>query len=173
MSTVTLFSDDDPGYLAWLADHPDGYVINIARSRSVAAARVHRAGCRTIRGENPVGGGWTRQYVKKCADQLAELEQWAIHEVGQHIPPCGACHPHGVAAQPTSVKKVNQTFGSPLPDGGCEVRGPTADRPVVEAWADDYIRFERRPAWQERLRTEIRDGCGRLEPSAGQVLQAT
>jgi hypothetical protein len=31
----------DAGYLAWLAVHPDGYVINIARSHSTTAARVH------------------------------------------------------------------------------------------------------------------------------------
>lgn len=37
------FGDDDDGYLAWLAAHPDGYVINIGRSHSATAARVHRA----------------------------------------------------------------------------------------------------------------------------------
>ncbi len=40
------FRDDDAGYLAWLAAHPDGYVINIARSQSATEARVHHAGCR-------------------------------------------------------------------------------------------------------------------------------
>lgn len=44
---------------------------------------------------------------------------------------------------------------------------------VVEAWADAYIRFEGRPAWQEQLRNEIRSACGQLEPSAEQVLHAT
>jgi hypothetical protein len=45
----------------------------------------------------------------------------------------------------------------------------------VEAWADDYIYYERqrRPAWQENLLTELRARCGQLEPSAGQVLHAT
>jgi hypothetical protein len=33
----------DAGYLAWLAVHPDGYVINIARSHGTTAARVHVA----------------------------------------------------------------------------------------------------------------------------------
>jgi hypothetical protein len=50
------FRDDDTGYLAWLSTHPDGYVINIARSHSVTEARVHRAGCRTISGKIPAGG---------------------------------------------------------------------------------------------------------------------
>jgi hypothetical protein len=34
------FRDDDVGYLAWLAAHPDGYVINIARSQNATEARV-------------------------------------------------------------------------------------------------------------------------------------
>ena len=29
--SVREFRDDDAGYLDWLATHPDGYVINIAR----------------------------------------------------------------------------------------------------------------------------------------------
>jgi hypothetical protein len=62
---------------------------------------------------------------------------------------------------------------APVPEGRCEIHGPAADSAVVEAWADDYIRFERRPAWQEHLRNEIRTRCRQLEPSAGQVLHAT
>ena len=58
------FRDDDAGYLAWLAAHPDGYVINIARSPSATEARVHHAGCRTISGQIPRGGAWTGPYVK-------------------------------------------------------------------------------------------------------------
>jgi hypothetical protein len=53
------FRDDDAGYLAWLATHPDGYVINIARGHSATQARVHHAGCGTISGQNPSGGPWT------------------------------------------------------------------------------------------------------------------
>ena len=46
--SVREFRDDDAGYRAWIAAHPDGYVINIARSHSATEARVHHAGCRTI-----------------------------------------------------------------------------------------------------------------------------
>ncbi|WP_461480040.1 hypothetical protein [Mycobacterium sp. HUMS_1102779] len=87
------FRDDDVGYLAWLAAHPNGYVINIARSHSKSAARVHHAGCRTISGQNPHKGPWTGPYVKVCAEQLADLEQWATDNVREPIPLCGICHP--------------------------------------------------------------------------------
>jgi hypothetical protein len=91
--TMREFRDDDAGYLAWLAAHPDGYVINIARRYYLSTARVHHARCRTISGQNPRGGAWTGPYVKVCAEHLAELGQWAINQVGEPIPPCGSCHP--------------------------------------------------------------------------------
>jgi hypothetical protein len=143
------FRDDDAGYLAWLAAHPGGYVINIARSHNATEARVHHAGCRTISGENPVGGAWTGPYVKVCAEHLAELEQWAIDQVGEPIPPCGTCHPARDAVQPTSTNRTEQAVAPPVPEGRSEIHGPAAGSSVVEAWADDYIRFEHRPVWQE------------------------
>ena len=87
------FRDDDSGYLAWLAAHPDGYVINIARGHNAADARVHHAGCRTISGQIPRGNTWTGPYVKICAERLAELEQWAVAQVNRPIRRCGTCLP--------------------------------------------------------------------------------
>lgn len=172
---VREFRDDDRGYLAWLAGHPDGYVINIGRSPNVTLARVHHASCRTISGQNPRGGPWTGPYVKICAEHLAELEQWATNQLGQVIPSCGICNPARRAALPMSFKRAERAVAGPVPEGRSDVYGPVAGSAVVEAWADDYIRFERerRPDWQERLRTEIRTRCARLEPSAGEVLHAT
>jgi hypothetical protein len=43
----------------------------------------------------------------------------------------------------------------------------------VEAWIDEYIRFEHRTAEQERLRAEIRARVGNLTAPAGHVLHAT
>ena len=92
-----VFIDDDARYLAWLNTHPDGYVINIARSLNTANARVHRASCRTInpqRGiQQPRAVAWTGPYVKVCADQLADLRQWETDQASKAILPCGTCHP--------------------------------------------------------------------------------
>ncbi|MCW2690930.1 MAG: hypothetical protein JWR37_5820, partial [Mycobacterium sp.] len=130
------FRDDDAGYLAWLATHPDGYLINIARGHNATQARVHHAGCRTISGQNPRGGTWTGPYVKVCAEHLAELEQWAIDQVGEPIPRCGSCHPARHAVRPILTKRTERAVGAPvLPEDGCEVHGPVAGRAVVEAWA--------------------------------------
>jgi uncharacterized protein YggE len=170
---VGEFRDDDAGYLAWLAAHPDGYVINILRSHSATDARVHHAGCWTISGENPSGKTWTGPYVKVCAEQLAELDQWAINQAGEPIARCGTCRPASDAVPPSSIKQTEQAVTAAVPEGRCEIHGPAADSAVVEAWADHYIRFEHRPPWQEQLRDEIRSRCRQLEPSAGQVLHAT
>lgn len=166
------FRDDDFGYLAWLAAYPDAYVINVARNHSATAARMHRAGCRTISGQNPRGGPWTGPYVKVCAERLAELERWAIDHVGQPVSPCGICHPARDAGQRASPKQAEQAPPRPAPDGRYQVHGPAPDSAIVAAWSDDYIRFERRPAWQEHMRTEIRSRCRQLEPPDGRVLHA-
>jgi hypothetical protein len=59
------------------------------------------------------------------------------------------------------------------PEGRFLIQGPTPDSPVVQAWADDYIRFENLPAWQKSLREEIRGRCGKLKPLTGQLLHTT
>jgi hypothetical protein len=167
------FRDDDASYLAWLVAHPDGYVINIARGHTANEARVHHARCPTISGQTRSRGGWTGPYVKVCAEHLAEVEQWAINQVGEPIRRCGTCHPARPALRPIATKRTQRATAGHVAEGRYEIHGPVAGTAVIEAWADAYIRFERRPAWQEQLRNEIRSGCGQLEPSAAQVLHAT
>lgn len=74
---------------------------------------------------------------------------------------------------PTTTEPTARGVAASKSERPSNIRGPAAASPVVEAWADDYIRFERRPIWQEELRNEIRSRCSRLAPSAGQVLHAT
>jgi hypothetical protein len=171
--SVREFRDDDGGHRAWLVAHPDGYVINIARSHNASTARLHHAGCWTINGQSTHGGPWTVPYVKVCATKLAELDRWAINHVGQPIQRCGTCHPAGKPGSAVSTKQPHSPVTGPLPEGRSKVHGPSAGGAVVEAWSDDYIRFERLPDWQKRLRAEIKAHCGRLKPSAAQVLHAT
>ncbi|WP_176749609.1 hypothetical protein [Mycolicibacterium grossiae] len=88
------FRDDDDGYLAWIADHPDGYVINIVLGHTPAGARIHRAGCWTVSRPSLRAASWTKgQYVKICADRLGDLEHWAATVVAGSIETCGTCNP--------------------------------------------------------------------------------
>src|ERR1700722_11210779 len=168
--SVREFRDDDDGYLEWIAAHPDGYVINILSSHNAMAARMHRADCWTINRQTTSGKAWTDQYVKVCAKHVAELDNWANDRVGESIPRCGICHPAQHVARPVAAKPAEEAVAPPVPDGRSEIQRPTTDSPMVQAWADDYIRFERRPPWQEQLRTEIRTLCEQLKPSAEKVL---
>lgn len=167
------FQDDDDKYLDWLSGHLDGYVINILRSHNSTGAKVHRASCWTINGVPARGGKWTDDYVKVCADHLADLDQWALDDVGESIPRCRACHPSSAHAQPTSAKQTEKAMTAAVTEGRFVIDGPAPDSAVVQVWANDYIRFEHLPAWQKYLRDEIRSRGRQLAPSAGQVLHAT
>ncbi|MGV0580860.1 SIMPL domain-containing protein [Mycolicibacterium elephantis] len=170
-SDIVEFRDDDDGYWRWVQTHADGFVVNIQRSYSPANARLHRADCWTISpGQNK--GAVTHQYVKACSTQLNDLDQWATRQVGHPITRCGTCHPPAAAAQPNPVAKLPNTQSSVGPDNRWAVDGPSTDG-VVQAWADDYIRFEKLPDWQQQLRSEIRQRAAQLQPLADQVLHAT
>ncbi|MCB0951038.1 MAG: hypothetical protein KDB44_17550 [Mycobacterium sp.] len=79
-------------YQKWLDGHPHGYVINIQRGfKHPEAARLRRASSESISERYPdgnpqtrVGVGWY-DYVKVCGDTRAELDEWAIREVGSTI----------------------------------------------------------------------------------------
>ncbi|GAB7069396.1 hypothetical protein JCM12141A_36850 [Mycolicibacterium hodleri] len=173
MTGCIEFRDDDSGYLAWLAANQQGHVINIARSHNTSQARLHAASCRTIGNRTPMGSSWTGPYVKVCAEFRADVEQWAVETVGQSIDPCGTCCPSGVGARSAATRPAESPLRAQVMTARYEIHGPTESTPVVEAWADDYIRFELGPQWQKDLRNEIRARCSELNPSSEQVLHAT
>lgn len=168
---VIEFRDNDDDYVDWLGGNPDGYVLNIARAHNAAGARVHEAECRTIQGQIPRGGTWTGPYVKVCSDHLADLDAWALNKLGETMPRCGICHPSESAASSIVRADAGQAAGTAGGGWNCEIK--ESEPGVVEAWSDDYIRFERRPPWQERFREGIRARCRQIEPSCDQVLHAT
>lgn len=95
LAGLTEFRDDDEGNLAWIAAHPDGYVVNILRGlnpapRASTAPGVGRSAAHR-RAEVPGPG----PYIKVCASQLDELERWAAQYVGQLIARCAICQPPG------------------------------------------------------------------------------
>ncbi|MGB0971996.1 MAG: hypothetical protein ACPGVG_13695, partial [Mycobacterium sp.] len=168
------FGDNDTKYLEWLADHSDGYVINILRTLKPAGAKAHRSTCWTVSGQPRHGGTWTEgNYVKVCADHLADLDAWARDKVGQSIPPCGTCRPESTAVPTRSGKRATTVPRAAVSQGRSDFRAPGLDIAAIHAWADDYIRFEHLAPWQQHLRNEIRNACGQLEPSPDQVMHAT
>jgi hypothetical protein len=68
---VPMFNEDDPGYAAWRAAHPEGFVLNDDLERG----KLHRASCshlaRALREGDPPR---TRQ-PKWCSPSAAELRE--------------------------------------------------------------------------------------------------
>jgi hypothetical protein len=89
---VEQFVDDDPGYLDWVARHPDGFVINTGRTPTVSYLMLHRARCGSITGRPARGTTFTGDYAKVCGGR-EELEAFA-QQLGGHSQPCGLCLGH-------------------------------------------------------------------------------
>lgn len=89
MSGMQRFVDDDRGYLNWLDQNPDGFVINTGRTSTAAYLILHRAGCGTINGRPARGTTFTGDYAKVCGERK-ELEAFG-HQLGGQAQPCGLC----------------------------------------------------------------------------------
>ncbi|MGB3674734.1 MAG: hypothetical protein WA988_09865 [Candidatus Nanopelagicales bacterium] len=127
---------DDAGYVEWLRDYPDGFVVNILRSHHPADARIHEAGCRHISGQNPHGGPWTGSYVKVCADRRPDLDEWVNGHVKGAVQDCGTCR-----AAPQRRPPAETPTASAGHEDRCEIHGPLPGSELVQAWADGYIGF--------------------------------
>lgn len=112
---MNLFINDESGYLAWIQQHPSGWVVNADSAKSIVAyPMVHRASHRLL--SSPTRSNYTTdRYIKACSDDVAELEAWSIAEYGKPPTWCGTCAPSGP---------------NPLPDGG------TGN----DAWSDAELR---------------------------------
>jgi hypothetical protein len=61
-SSVLLFRDDDDGYLKWISDHRDGFVLNASRVPTASYLILHRASCRDI--STPTRSNWRRPDIR-------------------------------------------------------------------------------------------------------------
>jgi hypothetical protein len=95
------YLNDDEGYLAWLAAHEDGFVLNTYAHVAAGYLVLHEARCRTINRDLAPGKAWTAQYGKACADTIHELVEWAAQRTSGTPHGCGTCQPD-VARSPSS-----------------------------------------------------------------------
>lgn len=77
---IDIFKDNDQGYLQWLQQYPNGYVLNTYRPVTPDYMILHRATCPTISGTPARGENWTVGYQKICAQTDNELINWAEEE---------------------------------------------------------------------------------------------
>jgi hypothetical protein len=121
---VRQFSKDDEGYVRWLAAHPSGFVLNTYAHVTASYLILHRASCRTVNRPLASDRSWTHAYGKACSDDRAEIESWALREVGKTVSPCGHCLPE-VGAPASGA-------GKHLPSHAVGSRGPRSlDNPVA------------------------------------------
>lgn len=90
---ITTFADNDAAYLAWVAAHPSGFVINALRTPKSGPVLLHRAACKFITGTPPNGNVWTGEQIKHCSTSLQSLETWALDATGEPARHCKLCHP--------------------------------------------------------------------------------
>ena len=91
------FSDDDLGYLAWIAAHPDGFVLNVTCLPDPHRVVLHRANCASISNDTHAPRAYTGgDHRKICATSEAELKFAAKDEGrrdGTFSKRCGLCCP--------------------------------------------------------------------------------
>lgn len=165
------YCDDDIGYFQWLDDHPGGYVLNVPASLGSHYATLHLSSCAHVRPND--GRAATHAYAKICAEELTDLERWATDHRMTLSTGCGACRRTTRTAGP-ALELARRGTRAPLPDGRGLIEGPAADRRIVQAWAQDYIRYgAARPSWQQDIRADLRTRLSQLHPAAAQVVHAT
>jgi hypothetical protein len=88
------FKDDDAGYVAWIGEFPDGFVVNASRTPTPSYLRPHRVTCHTISKDTFRGKSWTEgDCMKACAQDVAELERWVRECVKGELDACKKCKP--------------------------------------------------------------------------------
>lgn len=90
------FTDDDAGYLRWIADHPEGFVLNIERGERPEYTVLHRVTCPSISRPREDGAYTERGYRKVVSDDLAEIRAYTKamgREGGDFSKLCGHCQP--------------------------------------------------------------------------------
>ena len=120
------FSEDDRGYLAWIAAHPDGFVLNVRCPSDSRCVVLHRANCTSISNDTYELNAFTgRKHHKICATSEAELKLAAKSEGrldGTFSKRCGLCGPwtpvespietaRRPAAAATSGEKITEPIG--------------------------------------------------------------
>lgn len=74
-----VFEDDEVGYLAWLEQNPNGFVLNTERPPRPGYMFLHTSGCGYIsipRGKAKPDPFTTRHYMKVCATDTDDLLPW-------------------------------------------------------------------------------------------------
>ncbi len=76
LMSVTVHDGDDEAYLNWLAEHPDGFVLNAKRLGTDGVCSIHRATCahiHVVRNHAAAGSFTQRGGIKLCSASINAL----------------------------------------------------------------------------------------------------
>jgi hypothetical protein len=132
------FTDDDTGYLAWIAAHPEAFVLNLPVAPGGISV-LHRAGCRTI--STLMRSHYTdRQYTKMCGPQAAELVAWMTRQA-RTLTRCSLCRPNvAIGSVPLGPGTLTPALAVPAMSSGV-VPAPERD----QAYASPVATAEMQP----------------------------
>jgi len=80
---VKVFEHDDEKYLAWINEHPDGFILTSSKSLYPPHTVIHRASCnkiKTLTGNAKPGGFTERDYIKVYATSVSLLKAWVLQK---------------------------------------------------------------------------------------------
>jgi hypothetical protein len=88
------FKNDDEKYLAWVAGHPNGFIVNFDVAQTVPNYPMVHSAAHKLLTSSKIGGFTTGDYEKVCSEDLAELEEWSKENHGKRLtfcqsPACG------------------------------------------------------------------------------------
>ena len=90
------FTDNDDGYMAWLAANPTGFVVNVRAVAGPNYVVLHRASCRFIATPRDDRAYTGRGYHKVVSERLDDLRAYAKsigRWDGSFSQSCGHCAP--------------------------------------------------------------------------------
>ena len=141
------FVNDDDGYLNWLAQNPDGFVVNSNRVPVGSYLIQHRASCKWINAATRTN--WTTTgYIKTCSNDLTALAGWAEREIGGSLKPCKSCQPNAARSATPAIQRRD-----PISETKTE---------LLESWAPSPSATSQPPC-KRSLPTTISTGCAELD----------
>ncbi len=88
---------DDSRYLEWVATHPEGFVLNMRRSRDPNYVVLHRATCWTVSKSGHSDGAYTQHGYRKAValtvDELRVVARQEGRSDGTFSKCCAHCYP--------------------------------------------------------------------------------
>ena len=93
MMDVMTFDHDDSGYLAWVGEHPNGFVLNCRANPSTDVVMLHRVSCTHITELGSNMEHWTNEYIKVCSVRNGPLLAWSKDQIGERPQRCSKCAP--------------------------------------------------------------------------------